>query len=181
MSNGNVKMLLILYEFRNGQAGYNAAPIVFKKANFCIFTTWWGVREWRCSSVSLNLSTSCRLVKNFMLRLFLPLPKETHYQLHRWLCEVHSRCGSFEVTAIIIVTYIIFLSCFSVISHLPQMCYNLRVFHPPPSQNFLVLYTPTCTLYRDKFAKHRENFRFDIIKHTYTRSWRVMEKLTQEE
>jgi hypothetical protein len=162
----------------SGRAGYNAAPIVSKKANFCMFTKWRGVREWRSSPVILNLSTSCRPMKSTMLRLFLPLPKATHYQLHKWLCVLHSRCGIFEVTAFIIATSIIFLSRISVISHHPQMCYNLRVFQPNPP---LVLYKTTCILYRDKFAKHWENVRFDITKHTYIRSWRVFEQLTLEE
>lgn len=87
---------------------------------------------------SLPLSTICRPMKSFMIRLFLPLLKETHYQLHRWLWVLHSRCGNFEVTAVILLTSVIFLSCFSVISYLPQMYYNLRVFHPPlPSLYFI--------------------------------------------
>ena len=126
-----MKILLICYEFRSGRAGYKAAPIVFKKGNIFMLTTWRRVSEWRCRSVIINLSTGCRPMKSFMLRLFLPLLKETQYQLHRWLCVMHNRCGSFEVTDIIILTSIIFLSCFSVISCLLQMCYNFRAFQPP--------------------------------------------------
>jgi hypothetical protein len=200
MSNGNVEMLLICYEFMSGRAGYNADPIVFKKANFCMFTTWRRMREWRCSSVILNFSTSCRPMKSFMLRLFLPLLKGTHYQLHRWLCVLHRRGGSSEVTAVTTVASIIFLWKFWSHSYYYRHVYYIpfmllsyfssstNVLQPssipqplPPTLPCLVLYTPTFTLYRDKFAKHREQFRFDITKHTYTRSWRVMEKLTREE
>jgi len=137
---------LICYEFRSGRAGYNAAIVVFKKANFCMFTTWRRVREWRCSSVSLNLSTSCRPMKSFTLRLFLPLLKETHYQLHRWLCVLHSRCGFLKSQLLFSSSQLYPCSYLSVISHLPQMCYNLRVFHTPlPSSLYFIPPSVLCT------------------------------------